>query len=47
VDRHVEAFKKFVDAGFTHVAIVQVGGETQPRFLDWAQEQLLPRLREL
>jgi hypothetical protein len=47
VDRHVEAFKQFVDAGFTHVAIVQVGGETQPMFLDWAQEELLPRLREL
>ncbi|MEU1362272.1 TIGR03557 family F420-dependent LLM class oxidoreductase [Micromonospora zamorensis] len=47
VDAHVEAFRKFVDAGFTHVAIIQVGGETQPMFLDWAQEQLLPRLREL
>ncbi|MET8349160.1 MULTISPECIES: TIGR03557 family F420-dependent LLM class oxidoreductase [unclassified Micromonospora] len=47
VDAHVEAFRKFVDAGYTHVAIVQIGGETQPMFLDWAQEQLLPRLREL
>lgn len=47
VNAHVEAFRKFVDAGFTHVAIIQVGGETQPMFLDWAQEQLLPRLREL
>ncbi|MFJ6196959.1 TIGR03557 family F420-dependent LLM class oxidoreductase [Micromonospora sp. NPDC092111] len=47
VDRHVEAFRRFVDAGFTHVAIVQVGGDTQPMFLDWAQEQLLPRLRRL
>ncbi|MFD6566457.1 TIGR03557 family F420-dependent LLM class oxidoreductase [Micromonospora profundi] len=47
VDAHVEAFRKFVDAGFTHVAIIQVGGETQPMFLDWAQEQLLPRLRAL
>ncbi|MFE9956581.1 TIGR03557 family F420-dependent LLM class oxidoreductase [Micromonospora sp. NPDC005299] len=47
VDRHVEAFKRFVDAGFTHVALVQVGGDGQPMFLDWAQEELLPRLREL
>jgi G6PDH family F420-dependent oxidoreductase len=47
VERHVEAFRAFVDAGFTHVAIVQVGGDSQPMFLDWAQEQLLPRLREL
>ncbi|MFG1951189.1 TIGR03557 family F420-dependent LLM class oxidoreductase [Micromonospora sp. NPDC048830] len=47
VDRHVEAFKKFVDAGFTHVALLQVGGDGQPMFLDWAQEELLPRLRAL
>ena len=46
-DRHVEAFKKYVDAGFTHVALVQVGGEGQQAFLDWAQRDLLPRLREL
>jgi G6PDH family F420-dependent oxidoreductase len=47
VDRHVEAFKKYVDAGFTHVALIQVGGETQPAFLQWAQRELLPRLRQL
>lgn len=47
MDAHVEAFRKFVDAGFTHVALIQVGGESQPMFLDWAQEQLLPRLRQL
>ncbi|GAB3155649.1 LLM class F420-dependent oxidoreductase [Micromonospora sonneratiae] len=47
VDAHVAAFKKFVDAGFTHVAITQVGGDSQPVFLDWAREELIPRLREL
>ncbi|TDC39285.1 TIGR03557 family F420-dependent LLM class oxidoreductase [Micromonospora sp. 15K316] len=47
VDRHVEAFRAFVEAGFTHVALLQVGADRQPMFLDWAQEQLLPRLREL
>lgn len=47
VDAHVAAFKKFVDAGFTHVAITQVGGDSQPMFLDWAREELIPRLREL
>lgn len=47
VDRHVAAFQRYVDAGFTHVAIVQVGGDSQPMFLDWAREELLPRLRRL
>jgi G6PDH family F420-dependent oxidoreductase len=47
VDHHVAAFKKFVDAGFTHVALVQVGERSQPAFLDWAQQELLPRLKDL
>jgi G6PDH family F420-dependent oxidoreductase len=47
VERHVEAFRKFVDAGFTHVALVQVGGESQPAFLDWAERELVPRLKDL
>lgn len=47
LEAHVAAFARFVEAGFTHVAIVQVGGAGQPLFLDWARETLLPRLREL
>ncbi|MEV0610639.1 TIGR03557 family F420-dependent LLM class oxidoreductase [Polymorphospora rubra] len=47
LERHVAAFKRFVDAGFTHVALVQVGGASQPMFLDWAERELVPRLREL
>jgi G6PDH family F420-dependent oxidoreductase len=47
VEAHVAAVKKFVDAGFTHVALVQVGGDGQERFLDWARDQLVPRLQEL
>lgn len=47
LDRHVAAFRRYVDAGFTHVAVVQVGGESQPMFLDWAREELLPRLKNL
>ena len=47
VDAHVEAVRKFVDAGFTHVAVVQIGGESQRSFLDWAQRDLMPALREL
>jgi G6PDH family F420-dependent oxidoreductase len=47
VDAHVEAIKPFVDAGFTEVAIVQIGGEQQEPFIEWAQRELLPALREL
>lgn len=47
VDRHVEAVRRYLDAGFTDLALVQVGGPTQDRFLDWAQRELLPALRRL
>jgi len=46
VAAHVEAVRPFVDAGFTHVAVVQVGGDTQPEFLRFAADDLLPALRE-
>ena len=46
VTAHVEAVRPFVEAGFTHVALVQVGGDTQPEFLRFAAEELLPALRE-
>jgi hypothetical protein len=35
-----------VDAGFTDVAIVQVGDEGQQEFLDFAESTLLPALHE-
>jgi G6PDH family F420-dependent oxidoreductase len=47
IEQHVQAFKKFADAGFTHVALVQVGGDGQDLFIDWAREELIPRLREI
>jgi G6PDH family F420-dependent oxidoreductase len=47
VHEHVAAVKKFVDAGFTHVALVQIGGDEQDQFLDWSKRELLPALREL
>jgi G6PDH family F420-dependent oxidoreductase len=47
VDDHVKSVQAFVDAGFTDVAVVQIGGETQPEFLDWAERELLPALRAL
>jgi G6PDH family F420-dependent oxidoreductase len=43
----VDAVKEFVDAGFTHVALVQIGGEHQDRFFQWSEKELLPALREL
>ncbi|MGQ0577142.1 MAG: TIGR03557 family F420-dependent LLM class oxidoreductase [Pseudonocardia sp.] len=46
VAAHVESVRPFVEAGFTHVAVVQVGGQTQPAFLDFAARELLPALRE-
>jgi G6PDH family F420-dependent oxidoreductase len=45
VERHVAGIRKFQDAGFTHVALVQVGGDTQEQFISWAATELLPALR--
>jgi len=46
VEDFVEACTPFVDAGFTHLALVQIGGDQQQPFFDWAQASLLPALRE-
>lgn len=43
----VEAARDWVAAGFTHLALVQVGGDAQAGFLDWATRELLPALRHL
>ncbi|MDQ2749613.1 MAG: TIGR03557 family F420-dependent LLM class oxidoreductase [Pseudonocardiales bacterium] len=45
LDAHVEAVQSFVTAGFTDVAVLQIGGDTQTAFLDWAERELLPALR--
>lgn len=47
VAEHVEKIKPFVEAGFTEVALVQIGGDSQPEFISWAERELLPALREL
>ncbi|QSB16411.1 TIGR03557 family F420-dependent LLM class oxidoreductase [Natronosporangium hydrolyticum] len=47
LDQHVAAVAKFRDAGFTDIALVQVGGDRQREFLPWAAETLLPALRNL
>ncbi|WP_055590961.1 LLM class F420-dependent oxidoreductase [Peterkaempfera griseoplana] len=43
----VDAVRPYAEAGFTEVALVQVGGDAQYPFLDWAEKSLLPALREL
>ena len=37
--------KSYEAAGFTHVALVQVGGDTQEHFISWAATELLTALR--
>jgi G6PDH family F420-dependent oxidoreductase len=47
VAEHVEKIKPFVEAGFTEVALVQIGGDQQEKFTAWAERELLPALRAL
>ncbi|GAA3475271.1 TIGR03557 family F420-dependent LLM class oxidoreductase [Nonomuraea roseola] len=47
VDAVVQAVRKFADAGYTHVALVQIGADQQQPFFDWAKGSLLPALREI
>ena len=46
VDAIVEAVKPYWEAGFTDIALVQVGDEGQQRFLDEAAGEILTALRE-
>jgi G6PDH family F420-dependent oxidoreductase len=46
IDAIIKAVKPFQDAGFTDVALIQIGGDTQSTFLDAAARDLLPALRE-
>lgn len=46
VPEFVDAVRAYADAGFTEVALVQIGGDNQRPFLDWAEKELLPALRE-
>lgn len=46
LDPIVDAAKPFWEAGFTHLALVQIGGRHQEEFLDVAERRLLPALRE-
>ncbi|MEU9146052.1 LLM class F420-dependent oxidoreductase [Streptomyces sp. NPDC048349] len=47
VDAFVEAVRPYTEAGYTEVALVQIGGDQQQPFLEWARATLLPALRSL
>jgi G6PDH family F420-dependent oxidoreductase len=47
VDEHVEKIRPFLEAGFTEVALVQIGADQQEPFIAWAERELLPALRSL
>ena len=47
LDKLAESARPFLDAGFTDLAIIQVGDHNQERFLAEAAEPLLERLRAL
>jgi G6PDH family F420-dependent oxidoreductase len=46
VDAVLTAAKEYADAGFTHLALVQIGGEHQAPFLEWSRRSLMPAWRE-
>ncbi len=47
VEEHVEKIKPFIEAGFSEIAIVQIGAGTQAQFTEWAERELLPALHAL
>jgi G6PDH family F420-dependent oxidoreductase len=46
VDAVIEAARAYAEAGFTHLALVQIGGEHQAPYLEWTRRTLLPAWRE-
>ncbi|MFF9839827.1 LLM class F420-dependent oxidoreductase [Streptomyces sp. NPDC013740] len=47
VDAVLAAARGYAEAGFTDLALVQIGGDHQAPFLRWAESTLLPALRDL
>nr|WP_055506167.1 TIGR03557 family F420-dependent LLM class oxidoreductase [Nonomuraea pusilla] len=47
VEAVVRGVRAYAEAGFTHVALVQIGHDQQQPFFDWAEKELLPELRRL
>jgi G6PDH family F420-dependent oxidoreductase len=46
VDAVIEAARPYADAGFTHLALVQIGGDHQQPFIEWSRDRLQPAWRE-
>ncbi|WP_104525320.1 TIGR03557 family F420-dependent LLM class oxidoreductase [Blastococcus atacamensis] len=46
VDAVIEGAREFAEAGFTHLALVQIGGDQQEPYLEWTKSSLLPAWRE-
>jgi G6PDH family F420-dependent oxidoreductase len=46
VEPIVKGVRAFADAGFTDLALVQIGGDQQGGFLEFAESELLPALRD-
>lgn len=46
VDAVIAAAKEYADAGFTRLALVQIGGDQQAPFLEWSRSALMPAWRE-
>jgi G6PDH family F420-dependent oxidoreductase len=46
VDAIITAATEYADAGFTHLALLQVGGDQQAPYLEWTRTTLLPAWRE-
>ena len=46
VDAVLEAATEYADAGFTRLALVQIGGDQQQPFIEWSEKTLLPAWRD-
>jgi G6PDH family F420-dependent oxidoreductase len=46
VEAVIGAATAYADAGFTQLALVQIGGDQQEPYLEWAQRELMPAWRE-
>jgi G6PDH family F420-dependent oxidoreductase len=46
VEAVIEAAKAYAEAGFTHLALVQIGGDQQEPYLEWTKKSLMPAWRE-
>ena len=46
VDAVLKAAQEYADAGFTHLALVQIGDDQQEPFFEWSRSTLMPAWRD-